>query len=198
MRSTRQGSTAASGVVPPRGDNVTMQQLMETMRALQEAVASSRVEIAASQANNEELHKTNEELRRDLQQAGERAVDERVPPIPLRACPMSFSQAIMDIALPTTSLGPKVTFIGVEDSEAHLTAFHTQMMLRGGSDVVYSKLLISTLASATLEWFVNLPDGHITIFNQFATLFREQYLVNGPPLESLMMSLTLNSIRESP
>jgi len=43
---------------------------------------------------------------------------------------------------------------------------------------VYCKLLMSTLAGATLKWFVNLPDGHITTFDQFATLFREQYLIN--------------------
>jgi len=84
----------------------------------------------------------------------------------------------MDTTLPTTSLGPKVTFIGVEDPDAHLTAFNTQMMLTGGSDVVYCKLLMSTLAGVALEWFVSLPDGHITTFDQFATLFREQYLVN--------------------
>jgi len=39
--------------MPARGDNVTTQQLMETMRAFQEAVAASRVEIAASHADNE-------------------------------------------------------------------------------------------------------------------------------------------------
>jgi len=105
-------------------------------------------------------------------------MDERAPPVPLRECPMSFSQAIMDTALPTTSLGPKVTFTGAEDPEAHLTAFHTQMMLTGGSDTVYCKLLMSTLAGATLKWFVSLPNGHITTFDQFVTLFREQYLVN--------------------
>ncbi|XP_068504387.1 uncharacterized protein [Phaseolus vulgaris] len=147
----------------------------------QEQVAASRAEIAASQADNKELRRTNEELRRGLQQVGERAVDERAPPVPPRARPMSFSQAIMDTALPTTSLGPKVTFTGVEDPEAHLTAFHTHMMLTGGSDAMYCKLLMSTLADATLEWFVSLPDGHITTFDQFATLFREQYLVNRAP-----------------
>ena len=52
-------------------------------------------------------------------------VDERAPPIPLRARPMSFPQAIMDTTFPTTSLGLKVTFKGVEDPEAHLTVFHT-------------------------------------------------------------------------
>jgi len=63
-------------------------------------------------------------------------MDERAPPIPTRAHPMSFSQTIMDVVIPATSMGPKVTFTGVEDPEAHLTAFHTQMMLLGGSDVV--------------------------------------------------------------
>jgi len=174
MRSTRHGSAAPSG-----GDNATMQQFMETMRTLQEAVAASRVDqgrfqvdLAASQANNEDLRRTNEELRRSLQQEGERAVDERTPPIPPRARPMPFSQEITDGVLPATSMGPKVTFTGVEDLEAHLTTFHIQMMLTGGSNVMYCKLFMSTLAGTTLEWFISLPDGHITTFDQFATLFR--------------------------
>ena len=75
------------GAAPAGGDNVTTQQLLETMRALQEAVAASRVEIAASRADIEELCTTNEKLRIDLQQAGERAVDERAPPIPLKGRP---------------------------------------------------------------------------------------------------------------
>ena len=185
MRSTRQGSVVATGVVPPGGDNVTTQQILEIMCALQAEVAASRVEIAASRTDNEELRRANEELRRDLQQVKEHARDERAPPVPLRARPMPFSQAIMDTALPTTSLGLNVTFTGAEDPEAHLTTFHPQMMLMGGSDVVYCKLLMSTLAGAALEWFVSLSDGHITTFDQFATLFREQYLVNkGPTLLS--------------
>jgi len=114
------------------------------MRALQ-------VEVAASRADNVELRRANEELRRGLQHVGERTTDERAPPVPLRARPMSFSQAIMNVALPTTSLGPKVSFIGVEDLEAHLTTFHTQTMLTGGSDAVYCKMLMSTLSGATLE-----------------------------------------------
>jgi len=55
------------------------------------------------------------------------------------------------------------------------------MILTGGSDVVYYKLLMSMLAGVTLEWFVILPDGHVTTFDQFTTLFREQYLVNRAP-----------------
>jgi len=87
----------------------------------------------------------------------------------------------VNAALPTTSLGPKVSFTGIEDPEAHLTTFHTQMMLTAGSDAVYCKMLMSTLSGATLEWFISLPEGHITSFDQFATLFREQYLVNKAP-----------------
>jgi len=87
----------------------------------------------------------------------------------------------MNATLPTTSLGLKVSFTRVEDLEAHLTAFHTQMMLIRGSDVVYCKMLMSTLSGAALEWFISLPDGYITSFNQFATLFMEQYLVSKAP-----------------
>jgi len=86
---------------------------------------------------------------------------------------MPFSQAIINVVIAATSMGLKVTFTGVEDLEAHLTAFHTQMMLSEGSDVVYCKLFISTFAGTTLDWFINLPDGHITSFNQFLMLFRE-------------------------
>jgi len=42
-------------------------------------------------------------------------------------------------------------------------------------------MLMSTLSGVALELFVSLPDGHITNFDQFATLFREQYLVNKAP-----------------
>ena len=69
-------------------------------------------------------------------------MDECATPLPPRARPMSFSQAIMDVVLPATSMGPKVTFTGVEDPEAHLTVFHTQMMLTGGAT------FMSTLAGA--------------------------------------------------
>jgi len=79
----------------------------------------------------------------------------------------------------------KTSFTGVEDPETHLTAFHTQMMLSGGSDAVYCKLFMSTLSGIALEWFVSLPDGHITSFQQFSKLFMEQYIVNrAPPVVS--------------
>ena len=127
------------------------------------------------------MRRANEDLRRDQQQVGERATDEHEPSVPLGARPIPFSRAIMNTTLPTTSLGPKVSFTGVEDPEAHLTVFHTQMMLVGGSDTVYCKMLMSTLSGAVLEWFDSLPNGYITNFDQFATLFREQYLVDKAP-----------------
>ena len=115
--------------MPSGGDNVTTQQILDTMRALQ-------AEVAASRADNTELRRANEELRRDLRQVREHATDKHAPPIPLRARPMPFLRAIMNAALPTTSLVPKVSFTRVEDPEAHLTVFHTQMMLTGGSGCV--------------------------------------------------------------
>jgi len=158
-----------------------MPQLMETIHALQEAVATSRVDqdrfqvdLAASQANNEELRRTNVELRMNLQNVGEHIVDERAPPLPVRAHPMPFSQVIMDAVIPAMFMGPKVTFTSVEDPEAHIKVFHTQLMLSGGSDAVYCKLFMSTLAEAVLDWFVSLPDEHITSFDQFTRLFREK------------------------
>ena len=166
MRNTRQGFDA-----PNRVENITMQQIMETMRALQETVAASRmdqeriqIDLAASQARNEELHRTNEELRRNLQQAGERVVDERALPTPPKAFPMPFSQAIMDGVILATFVGPKTAFTSVVYPEAHLTAFHTQMMLSGGSDAVHCTLFMSTLTGTALDWFVSLPDRHVTSF----------------------------------
>ena len=46
---------------------------------------------------------------------------------------------------------------------------------------MYCKMLMSTLSGMTLEWFVSLLDRHITNFDQFVALFKEQYLVNKAP-----------------
>ena len=180
-----------------------MQQLIETIRALQQVVAASKADqdkilaevqaeqtasqnrfqddLAVSQANNEELSRVNEELRRDLQRMGEHTTDEQTPPIPVRARPMPFSQAIMDTVIPANFMGPKISFTGVEDSEAHITAFHTQMMISGGTDAMYYKLCMGTFSSTALDLFISLPDGHITSFDQFSTLFKEQFIVNQVP-----------------
>ncbi|XP_068476154.1 uncharacterized protein [Phaseolus vulgaris] len=171
-----------------------MAQVLEMMRTLQDNVAASRMEqermqadLAASQSRNEELDRVNEELRKALQAQKERAAEERVapPPSPPRTFPMPFSLEIMSAVVPPNLVGVKALFTGVEDPETHLTAFHTQMMLSGGSDVVYCKLFMSTLSGIALEWFMSLPDGHITSFQQFSKLFMEQYIVNrAPPVVS--------------
>jgi len=92
-----------------------------------------------SRANNEELRRTNEELCRDLQRMGERTVDDQGPLIPIRARPMPFSQSIMDTVIPASFMVPKITFTGVEDSKAHITAFHTQMMISRGTDASWER-----------------------------------------------------------
>jgi len=130
-----------------------MTQVMDMMRTLQENVAVSRSEqermheaLVASQARNEELNKINEELRKTLHEREERTVgDKSAPPSPPRNFRMPFSQEIMDSVVPANTVAVKASFIGVEDLEAHLTAFHTQMMLSGGSDAVYCKVFIALL-----------------------------------------------------
>jgi len=69
----------------------------------------------------------------------------------------------------------------MEDPEAHLTAFHTQMMLVGSSDAVRCKLFMSTLTGMAMDWFISLPEGHNTSFAQLSRLFKEQYLANRAP-----------------
>jgi len=177
MRNTRQGSVAPNG-----GESLTLQQIMETMQALQETVAASRanqeriqIDLAASLARNEELQRTNEELRRDLRnQTGEREVEEQEPETLPRDFPMPFSQAIMDTVIPATFVGPKATFTGVEDLEAHLTGV-------GGFDAVQCKFFMSTLVGTAMDWFISLSDGHVTSFTQLSKLFREQYIANRAP-----------------
>ena len=124
---------------------MTLQQLMGMVQGLQDAVAASKVEhermqdamaaskleqermqadLAASQARNDELHHANEELRH-----GWRGRDEPEAASPPREFTTPFSQAILETAIPNTFTGPKATFTGVENPKAHLTAFHTQMLL---------------------------------------------------------------------
>jgi len=81
---------------------------------------------------------------------------------------MPFLQAIMDAVIPSTFVAPKAMFTGVEDLEENLTAFHMQMMLVGGSDAMRCKLFMSTLVGVAMDWFISLPDGHVTSFAQLS------------------------------
>ena len=55
------------------------------------------------------------------------------------------------------------------------------MMLVDDSDAVRCKLFMSTLTGMATDWFISLPDGHVTSFAQLSQLFREQYIVNRAP-----------------
>jgi len=55
------------------------------------------------------------------------------------------------------------------------------MMLVGGSNAVRCKLFMSTLVEVAMDWFISLPDGHVTLFAQLSQLFREQYIANHAP-----------------
>jgi len=152
---------------------------MAASRAEKERI---QMDLAAPQARNEELHHTNEELRRGLRnQFGSRETEDQECVTPPREFPMPFSQVIMDAVIPSTFVGLKATFTGMENPEAHLNAFHTQMMLVGGSDAVRCKLFLSTLVGTTMDWFFSLPDDHMTSFAQLSQLFREHYIANRAP-----------------
>ena len=166
-----------------------MHQVLEIMRGLQDDMAESKLEhecmqadLEASHVRNEELHRINEELRRGLRNnRGEREHDEMENLSPPREFSTPFSQEILDAVIPNTFAGPKVIFTGMEDPKAHLFAFHTQMVLVGGFDAAKCKLFMSTLTRMAMDWFISLPDGHITSFRQLSWLFREQYLANKAP-----------------
>ena len=185
----RMGNTSQSSTAHVGSESLTLQQVMEMMQGLQKAMAASKAEqeciqldFASSQARNEELHCTNEELRRRLRtQAGSRKTKEQECATPPREFPMPFSQEIMDVAIRAMFVGPKATFTRIDDPEADLTAFHTQMMLIGGSDAVKCKLFMSTLVGTVMEWFISLLDGNVTSFVQLLKLFREQYIANRAP-----------------
>lgn len=143
----------ATRLARARSEEMTMQQLMGMMQGLHEAMAASKAEqermqadLPASQARNDELHRANEELRR-----GWRGGDEPEAACPPREFTTPFSQAILETAITNTFTGPKVTFTGMEDPEAHLTAFHSQMLLVGGSDAVRCKLFMSTLTGMAMD-----------------------------------------------
>jgi len=91
---------------------------------------------------------------------------------------MPFPQAVTNVVIPTNFMTPIITFTGTEDPEAHIMAFYIQMMISGGTNAMHCKLFMGTFAGTTLDWFIGLPDGHITSFDQFATLLREQFIVN--------------------
>jgi len=40
---------------------------------------------------------------------------------------------------------------------------------------------MSMLTGTTLDWFISLPDGHVTSFAQLSKLFRKQYIANQAP-----------------
>jgi len=144
-------------------DDMNLQQVMEMMQGLQEAMAASKaeqeriqVDLAASQARNEELCRANEELHRGLRNhLGNRETEDRECFTPPREFPTLFSQPIMEAVIPHTF---------------------------GSSDSVRCKLFMSTLTGMAMDWFISLPDGHVTSFAQLSQLFREQYIANQAPL----------------
>ena len=138
-----------------------------------------QADLDASHVRNDEIRRVNEELRRSLRDNQVQRENEEAEHLtPPREFSTPFSQEILDAPIPNTFKGPKAIFTGMEDPEGHLTAFHTQMVLVRGSDAARCKLFMSTLTGMAMDWFISLPSGHITSFQQLSQMFREQYLAN--------------------
>jgi len=114
----------------------------------------------------------------DPQQLRERSIGERGPTVRPRTRPRPFSQEIMDVVIPISFITPKIVFTGAEDPKAHLTTFNAQMMISGGMDVMHCKMFMGTFTGMVLQWFVGLLNSHITSFDQFSGLFKEEFIVN--------------------
>jgi len=170
MATTRRGTARAVE------EEMSMQQVLEIMRGLQDYMADSKIEqermqadLDASHVRNDELRRVNEELRQSLRNNQVQHENEEVEHLtPPREFSTPLSQEILDAPIPNTFAGPKAIFTGMEDPEAHLTAFHTQMVLVGGSDAARCKLFTSTLTRMAMDWFISLPSGHITSFQQLS------------------------------
>jgi len=121
---------------------------------------------------------------------------------------MPFSQAIMNTVIPTNFMTPKITFTGTEDLDAHITAFHTQMMISGETDAIHYKLFMGTFSGTTLDWFISLPDGLVhqpprwtsssLRWTSSQPCSESISLLTRLPLPTLSISSTRNNTRESP
>ena len=152
---------------------------------------TSRMAVEEHARANEELRKTNEELQRSLQQHDRRSTWEWTSNLPVKDTPKPFSQAIMNEAVSSHYITPKMAFfMEVEDPESHLTAFNVQMIILWGTDAIRCKMFMGTFTGTTLQWFSGIPDSHITSFSQFARLFREQFSTNKVKPPRLYDSLT--------
>jgi len=113
---------------------------------------------------------------------------------------MSFSQAIMNVMIPTNFMTPKITFTGTEDPEAHLTVFHTQMMISGGTNPMHCKLFMGMFAGTTLDWFIGLPDGYPRDLDLCHQPILQKHLLSSGFLSDpfLLLFILLVGLLESP
>ncbi|QHO43568.1 uncharacterized protein [Arachis hypogaea] len=73
--------------------------------------------------------------------------------------------------LPTT-LKP---YEGTGDPNIHVTKFHSMMFLNSAFDPILCRYFPTFLDGATLLWFSSLPAGSISIFQELADLFTNNF-----------------------
>jgi len=146
--------TRQRSVAPNGGEALTLQQVMETMRALQEEMVASRANQERIQVDLVASQATSEELRclnEELRRDLQTHVAER-------------EGADQEPVTPPREFP---------------TPFSLEIV-----DAVIPTTLVGpkvTLAGTTMDWFISLPDGHVTSFPQLTKLFKAQYLANRAP-----------------
>ncbi|KAL0333979.1 UNVERIFIED_CONTAM: hypothetical protein Sangu_1554100 [Sesamum angustifolium] len=69
------------------------------------------------------------------------------------------------------SLSDLPKYDGTKDPQEHVSTFELVMNLYGQTDSINAKLFVTTLTGKAHEWFTNLPNGTVELYNQLIQKF---------------------------
>ncbi|XP_031104440.1 uncharacterized protein LOC116007921 [Ipomoea triloba] len=87
-----------------------------------------------------------------------------------------FSAKVQNYKVPKDFKFPSMpTYDGSSDPSDHLIGFQAKMLIAGAKDPMYCRVFVSTLEGIARDWFISLPRGSVSTFedlaNQFLTRF---------------------------
>ncbi|XP_042419204.1 uncharacterized protein LOC122007402 [Zingiber officinale] len=87
-----------------------------------------------------------------------------------------FSTRVLGEKLPKGYRPPAIgEYDGSHDPEDHLRKFRNATLLHQYSDVIKRRVFLNTLSDSTQKWFDGLPNGCITCFHNFKTVFLRHF-----------------------
>ncbi|XP_042386649.1 uncharacterized protein LOC121978359 [Zingiber officinale] len=85
---------------------------------------------------------------------------------------MSFSLRVLEEKLPKGYKPPAIgEYDDSKDPKDHLRKFQNAVLLHQYNDVIKCQVFLNTLSDSTQKWFDGLPNGPITWFHDFKTIF---------------------------